>query len=204
MADAYDPYGNLATSFNGPVTVGLASGPGGSALAGTATVAAVDGVATFSGLTLNDAGSGYSLKASANGLASVTTTPFAVSPSVQPPNPTIARTITSAQVLKVKMKNNKGKPTGKTALQFSLKYSTTMNQSFANLRTNYQVEKAIKKGNKKKKTTTYKTVGFAESYNSETNTVTLTITAKQPFTSGGKIIINAAPPNGVSSEPAFS
>ena len=42
-------------------------------------------------------------------------------------------------------------------------------------------------------------MAFTESYNQATNTVTLTITGNQPFTSGGKIIINAAPPNGVSS-----
>jgi len=37
--DAFDPYGNVATSFNGPMTVALASGSGGT-LSGTLTVPA--------------------------------------------------------------------------------------------------------------------------------------------------------------------
>ena len=56
----------------------------------------------------------------------------------------------------------------------------------------------VEKGGKKKNTT-YKKVAFTESYNQATNTVTLSITANQPVTSGGKIIVNAAPPNGVAS-----
>ena len=98
----------------------------------------------------------------------------------------------------MKLKNKKGKSTGKPALEFSLKYSTAMNQALAGLATNYQMETAVVKGTKKK-TISYKPVAFTESYNPATNTVTLNITGNQPFTSGGKIIINAAPPDGVSS-----
>jgi hypothetical protein len=188
IADALDPYGNLASSFNAPMTVSLASGSVGT-LSGTTTVTAVDGVATFSGLAINSGGNGYSLRVSAQGLTSATTTPF---------NIAVAPTITSEQVAKVKLKNKKGKPTGKTALEFSLKYNTAMNPAFAGLASNYQVQTAVVKRGKKK-TTTYKGVAFRESYSQATNTVTLTITGNQPFTSGGKIIINAAPPNGVSS-----
>jgi hypothetical protein len=188
IADALDPYGNLATSFSAPLTVSLASGSVG-ALSGTTTVTAVDGVATFSGLAINNAGNGYSLRVSGQGLAPVTTTPFNIS---------LTPTINGEQVEKVKLKNKKGKPTGKTALEFSLKYNTTMNPALAGLASNYSVETAVIKGGKKKNTT-YKKVAFTESYNQATNTVTLSITANQPFTSGGKIIVNAAPPNGVAS-----
>jgi hypothetical protein len=73
-----------------------------------------------------------------------------------------------------------------------------MNASVAGLASNYQVEMAVVKGGKKK-TTTYRHVGFTAGYNQATNTVTLTISGNQPFTSGGKIIINAALPGGVAS-----
>src|SRR5262249_36903146 len=53
--DAYDAYGNLATSFHNPVTVGLASGPG--TLSGTTTVTASDGVAMFNDLVSTTSGS---------------------------------------------------------------------------------------------------------------------------------------------------
>ena len=74
-----------------------------------------------------------------------------------------------------------------------------MNQAVAGLASNYQVETAVTKRTKKTKTTTYKPVAITDSYNQATNTVTLTIVGKQPFASGGKIVINAAPPNGVAS-----
>ena len=55
---AEDSSGNVDTSFNGTVTVALASNPGGATLGGTLTATAQDGVATFSDLTLDKAGSG--------------------------------------------------------------------------------------------------------------------------------------------------
>src|SRR5439155_560699 len=47
---AQDVQGNTATQFTGSVTVALGANPGSGALSGTATVAAVAGVATFSDL----------------------------------------------------------------------------------------------------------------------------------------------------------
>ena len=55
-------------SFNGPVTLAVASGPG--ALGGVTTVNAVNGVATFTGLSLGRSGS-YTLSATANNLPPV-------------------------------------------------------------------------------------------------------------------------------------
>ena len=73
--------GGIATSFDGSVTVALASNPGGSVLAGTLTVLAQQGVATLSGLTLNHAGAGYTLVVSAGGSTFTVTTPFNVTPA---------------------------------------------------------------------------------------------------------------------------
>ena len=75
---ADDNYGNVATSFTGGVAIALGSNPGGSTLGGTLTVKAVNGVASFSNLTLNKVGSGYTLKVSASGLTGTTTRPFNV------------------------------------------------------------------------------------------------------------------------------
>jgi hypothetical protein len=65
---AVDSGGNLATSFNGPITVTLASDPGGATLDGTLTATATNGVATFSNLALDKAGSGATLQLSGGGL----------------------------------------------------------------------------------------------------------------------------------------
>jgi hypothetical protein len=75
---AKDAAGNPATSFNGAVTLALGKNPGGATLRGTLTVNAVNGVASFTGLTLNKLGNGFTLTASASGLSAGTTQPFNV------------------------------------------------------------------------------------------------------------------------------
>src|SRR5207249_3462096 len=64
---AQDAQGNTATQFTGSVTVALGANPGSGALSGTATVAAVAGVATFSDLSVTKSAPGYTLTAAATG-----------------------------------------------------------------------------------------------------------------------------------------
>jgi streptogramin lyase len=78
---AQDSSGNPITSFNGTVTLALASNPGGATLGGTLTATASAGLATFSGLTLNKAASGYTLVASASGLGPGLTSAMTVTPA---------------------------------------------------------------------------------------------------------------------------
>ncbi len=68
--------GQLLTSSNASVTLALGRNPGGATLGGTLTVNAVNGLATFSNLTLNRASTGYTLVASSNGLTSATSSAF--------------------------------------------------------------------------------------------------------------------------------
>ena len=60
------------------MTLALANNPASATLGGTLTVTAVGGVATFSGLTLDKPGSGYTLTATNDGLTSATSATFAV------------------------------------------------------------------------------------------------------------------------------
>ena len=76
-----DPFGNIVTSAVNTVTLALANHPGGSALGGTLSVTPSGGVATFFGLTLNKAASGYTLQASSSGLSSATTSAMTVTPA---------------------------------------------------------------------------------------------------------------------------
>ncbi|MBX7118120.1 MAG: Ig-like domain-containing protein [Gemmatimonadaceae bacterium] len=76
--EARDGLGNLVPGFTGAVTVALGGGPGGGTLAGTTTVNAVAGVATFAGLSVDRAGSGWTLTASSAGLADATSAPFTI------------------------------------------------------------------------------------------------------------------------------
>jgi hypothetical protein len=70
VVQAQDAFGNAATGFSGAVTVVIKPGTGtaGATLAGTATVNAVNGVATFSGLRIDLVGTGYQLTASSGAL----------------------------------------------------------------------------------------------------------------------------------------
>ena len=79
--EAEDSSGDLDSSFNGTVTVALAKNPGGATLGGTLTATASGGIATFSGLTLNKAASGYTLTVSASGVDGAATSAITVTPA---------------------------------------------------------------------------------------------------------------------------
>ena len=78
---AWDAHGNLATGFAGNVTVAIGTNPGGGALAGATTVAAVAGVATFSTLSINKVGTAYTLTASSGALTPDTSSAFDIRPA---------------------------------------------------------------------------------------------------------------------------
>ncbi|MDQ3262498.1 MAG: hypothetical protein M3Y59_02385 [Myxococcota bacterium] len=75
-----DAYGNTVTGSSAQVSVALLNNPGGATLSGTATVNAASGVASFSTLTLNRSGTGYTLRASSTGLTSADTAAFDILP----------------------------------------------------------------------------------------------------------------------------
>lgn len=74
-----DAQGNAVTGATNQVTIAFGANPGGATLGGTRTVAAVAGTATFSTLTVDRPGSGYTLQASATGLSGATSSQFNVS-----------------------------------------------------------------------------------------------------------------------------
>jgi uncharacterized repeat protein (TIGR01451 family) len=72
--------GNTVTSSAASVTMAIGSNPGGGTLSGTTTVSAVSGVATFSTLSINKTGTGYTLTASSTGLTGATSASFNINP----------------------------------------------------------------------------------------------------------------------------
>jgi len=78
-----DAVGNLEPSAFDSVSVTLGTNPGGAALRGTTVRPAVGGIATFAGLSISAAGSGYTLVASAPDRASATSDPFTVTASAR-------------------------------------------------------------------------------------------------------------------------
>ena len=70
VVTAEDSSGNVDSTYTSPVTLALFGGTSGAVLGGTLTVNAVNGVAAFTGLTINTAGTSYTLTASSGTLTS--------------------------------------------------------------------------------------------------------------------------------------
>ena len=98
-----DSNGNVVTTDNSNVTLTIGTNPSGGTLSGTLTVAAVNGVATFSDLSINQAGTGYTLVASDGSLTGATSSSFNITPApakvvftIQPSNTLAGNTMTPA------------------------------------------------------------------------------------------------------------
>jgi hypothetical protein len=74
-----DALGNLIPDSSTQVTLAIGVHAAAGSLSGTSTRAAVNGVATFSDLSINTAGTGYTLTATANAYAGATSLPFNIS-----------------------------------------------------------------------------------------------------------------------------
>lgn len=185
------PAGAFDASFSGDVTVQLASNPGGSTLGGTTTVQASGGIAVFSGLSLNNPGTGYIVSASGTGLVSVATSPF----NISAPAPMVS----SATVL-VSQKTNPRthRRVGRPVLQgYQFSFNAPMSASIASP-ASYQVDAYVKarvrvKIGKRVQVRTQlvlKPIGFSVNMLSG-NTVQI-LTGKQTFALGGQITLLAA------------
>ncbi len=104
-----DTVGNPSTDSTASITLALGTNAGNGTLLGTRTVAAVNGVATFSDLSLEKAGTGYTLSASATGLTAATSsafdvrasTPSALAFAQQPTNVEAGKAFTPAVSVRV-------------------------------------------------------------------------------------------------------
>src|SRR5439155_4195079 len=109
-----DANGNaVTTATSDAVTTGLGANPGGGTLSGTLTVTAQNGLASFSSLSINTAGTGYTLAATSGSLAGGTSGTFNVTQSGthlffgQQPTSTVAGSaISPAVTLQVLDSNN--------------------------------------------------------------------------------------------------
>jgi hypothetical protein len=75
---AQDAQGFLVPTFTGDITIAVGNNPGNANLTGNTSVTAVGGLATFSNLSLDKAGPGYTLVASTTGLTGATSVAFNV------------------------------------------------------------------------------------------------------------------------------
>ena len=73
-----DAQGNVVTTATNQITIAIGTNPSAGTLSGTAQATAVNGVATFSNLSINNPGAGYTLAASATALSGATSSAFNV------------------------------------------------------------------------------------------------------------------------------
>jgi len=71
-----DSLGNPDTSFTAAITITIGVNPSGGTLSGTASVAPVNGIAQFGDLSIDKAGTGYVLRASATGAVGASSNTF--------------------------------------------------------------------------------------------------------------------------------
>ncbi|MBF6604784.1 MAG: hypothetical protein IVW53_04290 [Chloroflexi bacterium] len=71
-----DANNQVVTNSTASVTLAIATNPGGGALSGTNPVSAVNGIATFGSLSINNPGVGYTLQATSGSLTLATSTAF--------------------------------------------------------------------------------------------------------------------------------
>jgi len=76
VVQAQDASNNPISTFTGTVSLAIGTNPGGGTLSGTTSVSAVAGVATFNAFSIDKAGTGYTVVASAAGYTSGTSAAF--------------------------------------------------------------------------------------------------------------------------------
>ncbi len=179
---AEDQFNNVASSFDGIVTISLAGVSG-----FPTSVQAKDGVATFAGLSIDTPMQGGWIQASAPGL---TPPPPARIPPVSP-QIELPPTITGEKPVFVPKTNKKGKPIGKAVLQgFTLDFSTDMSSQAAGSPANYHIVAATGRLTKKKTPIVTPVKVTAANYGAATRSVTLTLKGNQTFAKGGEITVD--------------
>jgi hypothetical protein len=198
VAAAEDPFGNVSSSYDGNISVALASNPGGSPLGGTTTVAAVDGTASFPNLTLSSAGTGYTLEVSGDGLTSATTAPQTVAPTEPTPPPVtlpiefppLPPLIIGEQVVSRQKVNKAGRTVGKPKfVGFTLDYNAQMDPSTAGLAATYQITSTTTVRVKNKLIEGSRPIDFTAAYDALSASVTLLVRGQPRFARGGQLVV---------------
>jgi streptogramin lyase len=190
VQDEYVVNNQVDTSFNSPVTIALSGPSGASGLGGTTTVNAVNGMATFSDLTLNNPGSDYMLQVTSSGASPETIGPINVVTQITP-------SITNETITYTYRRYNKrtGRPIGKPiALLITFNFNEPMDAGSTGDAANYQVDslvsKKVKIGKGKfQKELVPQPVGFSATYNATSDSAVLTLSPKQTFPKGGEVTV---------------
>jgi hypothetical protein len=171
--------GAVDTTDNGPVTIGLV-GPTSATLSGTLTADAANGVATFSGLSLNDTGS-YTIQATVGAATIKVATSVVI---VQGPLDIVRESILAT-----------GKGASRKITRIKLVFNEALSAESADNAAAYAVTQSIKQGKKTKS----EAVGTAPSYSASSDSVTLRFAFRPTFALGGKLVVKGTGPDRLTS-----
>jgi streptogramin lyase len=178
-------------AFNGTVTIGLGANTTGGTLGGTTTAAVQNGVATFSGLTINQVGTGYRIVASIDPRTTVLTTPISVTPATNGGGTStggaVPPTIVGEEVLLA------GKGRHRRVVGYELDFSTAMDPTRAASTSGYTLVQLQRRGRK----LGTRPVAFEAAYDATANSVRLTLSGRPRFAKGGQLVVIARPPGGL-------
>ncbi|MGP0064293.1 MAG: hypothetical protein ACLQGP_11920 [Isosphaeraceae bacterium] len=174
---AEDPDGHVDTTFDGPVVLSMAGG----GLLGATTVDASDGVATFTGLAVDQPVVDGIIVASADGGSlTATTTPLVVAGGSFAPQ-IIAERIIFVGAGKVKQ-----------PIEVELVFSSESDLSGADSSDRYAITQTVNKKGK----SVVRPVPFIARYKTKTKSVNLLFLGKPSFSGGGQIIVESSPSGG--------
>ncbi len=177
------PSGQVYTAFDGDVTLALAD-PGGARLDGTLIAAAHDGVASFTGLSIDRAGT-YRILATAG---PTTTLSPPVTAAVAPaavaavPPTVVAENVRFA-----------GKGRRRRVVGYELDFSTAMDPARAASPANYTLTQFQRRGRR----LVAQPVGVRAAYDATAHSVILTLAGRPKFAAGGRLVVVARPPTGL-------
>jgi hypothetical protein len=186
--------GAVDTGYNGSVSLDLVSASAAGSLVGTTTVTAVDGIASFNGLSLIHPGS-FSIVVKSGNAASATVGPIDVtgptgsSPVNPPGNRPTAPVVVSEQLVVA------GKGKNRYVAGIVLTFSSALDPATAANASNYSVAQVTKAGRAK----AVKPIRLRAAYKPAKDTVKLTLVGKPRFTAGGQLRLTASGPAGISS-----
>ncbi len=200
---AEDQFNDIATNFNGSVSISLpASNPGGSGtiLSGMtnlpiSSTSGTPGSVTFTGLSLNNPGTGYTLLASISPTVTTSTKGFDVTNVVPPPPPPPSPPTITGESVMLKLNKKTHKPVKpNVVLGYMITFDTAMDQMALSNSSNFviDIEKLLPvKGKKGKKTLQLVQVGSHVSQVTSSS-VLVTPNGKQTFPKGGQLTVEAA------------
>ncbi len=192
VAIEFDSGGAVDTGYDGSVKVTLVGASSTGSLAGTTTVTAANGIATFKGLSFINPGD-FTIKVKSGAATPATIGPIKVtgpagSSSVSPPVTVPAPPVVLAEQLVMA-----GKGKNRYVAGVVLTFSSTLDPVTAQNASNYSVTQASKAGRAR----AIKTIRLRAAYKPAAREVKLTFSGKPRFTVGGQLVLIASGPTGI-------